>query len=202
RLLVIHDDDPAALVQPEPEPAPAHDQLHADPVPPPVDARRAPALGGEQPQLLVVAHRAVHDPELLGDLGDRPGLGVGTCHGHRSCFTLTSTSSTPRGEAGRRCSSSPRTTRTSAPSSATSPRRRSPPTSRSGTGTSTSRPNSSPRWASSGCSGSTPPRSTAAPASTRAASPTCAWRSRSWAGSTSPSASPCPRASAWASTRS
>src|SRR5690606_40744790 len=66
-LLVVHVDDRADLLEREADPAAAHDQREADAVAAVVDPLRAATLGGDQPELLVVAHSAVGDAELLGD---------------------------------------------------------------------------------------------------------------------------------------
>src|SRR6476620_9751042 len=220
RLLVVHVDDRADLLEREPEPLAAQDEVQPRPVPAVVDPRGAAALGRDQAQVLVVAHGPVGDAELLGHLGDRPGApgqrcptGVGAgsgggglgrgCHGAHRALRLRQRQA-PSGDPrrprrARPCSSSARTTRSSAPWCATLPRRRSPRTSPPGTGTTTSRQTSFPRWVASGCSAWSCPRSSAAPSPT---SPPSASRLRSSAGSTSRWASPCRRASAWGSTRS
>ena len=88
RLLVVHVDDGGDLVQREAETPAAQDQGEPDPVPVVEDAGRAAALGGEQPDVLVVAQRAQGDVVLRGELGDRPRLVVIGLGGSRLALTL------------------------------------------------------------------------------------------------------------------
>src|SRR5450756_1743270 len=57
-----------------------------------VDAHGATSFGGDEPELLVVAHGSVGDPELVGNLRDRPGSRVA-----RRCRVAQSTHKVHRG---------------------------------------------------------------------------------------------------------
>ena len=182
RLLVVHVDDRADLLQREPEPLAAQDEVEPGAVPAVVDARGAAALGGDQAQVLVVADRAVGDPELLGDLGDRPGpvrrpagsatvawrrgLGRG-CHGaHRALrlrqrqATVGRSSTTTKGRPMFELSKDHEEFRTLVREFAEA---EVAPHVAHGTASTTSRSTSSPRWATSGCSAWSCRRSSAAP---------------------------------------
>src|SRR5580765_869947 len=93
---VVEVDDRADLLQREAESLAAQDEGQPGPIAPVVDPLGAPALGRDQAEVLVVPHGAVGDPELLGDLRDRPrpalrgsGQHVGTWHTREYCLTFT-----------------------------------------------------------------------------------------------------------------
>ncbi len=70
---VVQVDDRADLPQGEAQPLAPQDEAEPGPVTAVVDPRGAAALGGDEPEVLVVPDRAVGDPELVRDLGDGPG---------------------------------------------------------------------------------------------------------------------------------
>ena len=90
--LVIQVDDRADLLQQEAKSPAPQDQVQPGAVAATVDAHGATSFGGDEPELLVVAHGSVGDPELVGNLRDRPGSRVA-----RRCRVAQSTHKVHRG---------------------------------------------------------------------------------------------------------